>query len=154
MKTRKVFALAVGVLFVALVAGRALCDVAFDPDACVHGVHQSVPVAVATAGTTSLVAPVTGQNISLCGYQITSVAGGTLQLEYGTGATCGTGTASIGPPFAVPTTGVGYPVTNYPARSIGNTASVPSARLCVLGGSGITGSGGVVTYVQEPPPGN
>jgi len=51
------------------------------------------------AGTTQLVPLATGKAIYICGYDISAAAGSTLQLVYGTGSNCGTGTTNVTPAF-------------------------------------------------------
>lgn len=58
----------------------------------------------ATVGVS--VAPVAGQQISLCGFNATAgAAAGTFQLLSGTGATCGTGTQTVTPVIPLPING-------------------------------------------------
>lgn len=114
-------------------------------DPCAGGfTKSSVVINITSATTTSLVAPLTSPtnaSIYTCGFNLVTVAG-TFQLEYGTGATCGTGTTVL--------TGA------YPAGNIsygGNSAEVlqptPGAqRLCAVTGAGLTNAQGVLTFVQ------
>lgn len=115
------------------------------PDPCAGGfTKSSVVINITSATTTSLVAPFSipqNRSIYVCGFNLATVAG-TFQLEYGTGATCGTGTTVL--------TGA------YPAGNIsygGNGAEVlqptPGAQgLCALTGAGLTNAQGVLTFVQ------
>ena len=88
-------------------------------------------------------APYPGQIIALCGWDVTSTGAATVQLVYGTGATCGTGTVAItaahnfGANSGISSTNRGYstPATN------------PAQGLCVV----VTGTGPVqwtVYYAQ------
>ena len=63
-------------------------------------------VSPSTAGTLAIIAPATGVVVSICGWHVTSAqaASTTFQLEYGTGATCGTGTNTFTPAFSVTST--------------------------------------------------
>lgn len=111
-------------------------------DYCAALHKQSVPISVSSATTTSLVAPVTGTSIYICGFYISSV-GGTSTLEYGTGATCGTGTTTLTGAFAAATT-----VSLYPATS--ELLNVPTSnRLCLLSGTSTSATVGMLTYVQK-----
>jgi len=59
---------------------------------------QSTPVNVTSATTVQLVAPSGSTVVTICGYQIAmvgTIAADTFLLEYGTGATCGTGTVVL-----------------------------------------------------------
>lgn len=63
----------------------------------------SVPINITTAVTTQLVALAAGQSIYVCGYSISTTGATTTttaQLEYGTGALCGTGTTVLTGQFA------------------------------------------------------
>jgi hypothetical protein len=108
-------------------------------DPCAVMPKQSAAVAIDTATTTSIVAPATGAAIYLCGVTLTTGAATTFQLEYGTGSTCGTGTAVIS--GIVPTSLVSTP---------GNATQLVtpvSQRVCVLS----VGTGGIhgwISYVK------
>lgn len=124
-------------------------------DRCTTGLKQVVPFNISSATTTSLIAPVTGTNIYICGFDINQAGGtGTILFEYGTGATCGTGTQTLTGPFtantsAGTTTNIVVPDngSNQLATSFGG-ALVPSQRLCALSTGTIVQSG-YILYVQE-----
>jgi hypothetical protein len=62
-------------------------------------------LAVGPATITQIIAPVTGQAISICGWHVTNTgATGTFSLSYGTGSNCGTGTQLFVPPQNVTNT--------------------------------------------------
>jgi hypothetical protein len=69
---------------------------AYTPIQCNAAAQYSSSV----AGTTQIVAAVTGRAIYLCGWDVSAAAGSTLQIAYGTGTNCGTGTTNITPAFA------------------------------------------------------
>jgi hypothetical protein len=99
--------------------------------------NKTVILNIAAAGTTQLVAPVTGTTINLCGWHVTTTTtAGTFQLSFGTGATCGTGTVNITSPLSVSSTAPSADHTNY-ASSSGATG----AGLCVTTATSATISG-------------
>lgn len=84
--------LLLSLIFVLALPLVALADPCSDP-----GVHRvSVPITIATATTTQLLAPVTNASYYLCGFSL-SLTGTTptFGFEYGTGSSCGTGTTAI-----------------------------------------------------------
>ena len=74
---------------------RAQVGPVYPPIQCNAAAQYSSSV----AGTTQLVPLATGKAIYICGYDISAAAGSTLQLVYGTGSNCGTGTANVTPAF-------------------------------------------------------
>ena len=128
-------------------------------DHCQTGLKQTVPISIATATTTSLIAPITNTNIYICGGLINQAGGtGTVTLEYGTGSTCGTGTVVlVGPITANSTAGTttnvvwndnGYTQFDTGTSTSTGSAMVPSQRLCVLS-TGTIQQSGYLVYVQE-----
>lgn len=124
-------------------------------DHCQTGLKSTVDFNISSATTTSIIAPVTGANIYICAYKINQAGGtGTVAFEYGTGATCGTGTVVLAGPFTANTT-AGTPTT-ISADNSGNTqistttagSLVPSQRFCILS-TGTIVQAGYITYVQE-----
>ncbi len=124
-------------------------------DPCQTGLKSTAPFNISSATTTSLIAPVTGANIYVCGFDLNQAGGtGTVVFEYGTGSTCGTGTQTITGPFtansaAGTTTNINAPnhgYTQFTTTTAG--ALVPSQRLCVLSTGTIVQSG-YLTYVQQ-----
>jgi hypothetical protein len=104
-------------------------------------------VSPATATTTSLISAVTGTVVSICGWHVTSnqSASTTFQLEYGTGATCGTGTTTFTPAFSVTSTA--------PSADRQQTAyySLPvSNALCVVTTGATVGMAVMVWYATFP----
>jgi len=89
------------------------------------------------------VAPVAGQQISICGFNATAgAAAGTFQLLSGTGATCATGTQTITPVMPLPINGN---ITDHPSAAWFSLP--PLNNLCVS----ITGTGPVaynIYYAQ------
>jgi hypothetical protein len=114
----------------------------FDP--CLAGAKKSFAISIASAGTTQLVALSTGKSIYVCGF-IDGSAGTTpsVELEYGTGSSCGTGTTALtGPVVFVTST-----VVNFGAGGATITSTPVSNALCAVT-VGATHEG-VLTYVQQ-----
>lgn len=104
-------------------------------------------VVTAPATSTTQIVPLSGlKAIYVCGYQLTqTTAVGTLQWEYGTGASCGTGTATL--TGAMPTA-AGIPLTYGGASETVITAPGGNA-LCLVTAGAAANAAGVVTYVQQ-----
>lgn len=73
--------------------------VAIDPCQTSAIVKQSVAVNISSATTTQVVALSAGKQVFVCGYSITVLGlittAGSVQFEYGTGSSCGTGTTVL-----------------------------------------------------------
>ena len=123
-------------------------------DHCATGLIQEIAFNISTATTTSLIAPVTGANIYICGMTFVAAGTGTFALEYGTGATCGTGTFVMMGPItdntAVPSTQIVIPNNGYTQWLTSTTtpAKVVSQRVCALT-TGTIQQSGSLTFVQE-----
>jgi hypothetical protein len=124
-------------------------------DHCQTGLRKTISFAISSATTTSLIAPVTGANIYVCGFNVNQAGGtGTIGFEYGTGSTCGTGTIVLSGLFVANTTAgtttnvlaVNHGYTQFATASA--TGLVPSQRLCAVS-TGTIVQGGYLTYVQE-----
>jgi len=108
---------------------------------------SAVATAPAAATTRIVVGSATAQTY-VCGYQLAqTTAVGTLQWEYGTGATCGTGTTIL--TGAIPTA-AGIPVTYGGSGQAIFTTLPPSNSLCLVTAGAAANAAGVVTYVQQP----
>jgi len=82
--------LSAAVLGLALAAGLVHDAALAQPAQC-----GRTAVGSSAAATTLVVTGVTGGNIHICGWDVTTTAAATWQLVAGSGATCGTGTVSI-----------------------------------------------------------
>lgn len=83
------------VLFFSLWASLALAQVG--PPNQIQ-CNKLATMAVGPTSITQLVAPVSGQNVNVCGWHVTNTgAAGTFSLQTGTGSNCGTGTATVIP---------------------------------------------------------
>jgi hypothetical protein len=105
----------------------------------------------ASAAATTLVIPgVVGQNIHLCGWDVTATAVGTWQLITGTGATCGTNTINITAAHSIGATTALASAGATPGRystSPPVPATNPTPSICVI----VTGTGPVqwtIYYTQ------
>lgn len=122
----------------------------FDP--CAQFPKSYAPINISSATTTSLIAPVANSPVYICGVALNQATSpGSLALEYGTGATCGTGTTvMMGPQFA---STVATAATNFivaPSKVRGTLLVAPSgSRVCALT-TGSVQQSGWVTYVQTP----
>jgi hypothetical protein len=161
MKGIKVFAVVfVGLL---LLVGTGIAQQPF-ADPCQTGRKFTVPFSVASAGTTQLIPPVTGDSISCCAYDINQSGGASssFTVEHGPGAACSPAPAVMIGPFAAPTT-VGV-VQNIKSDNLGHTQfttnSVPTGTtgpilnegqgMCILV-AGTAQVGGYFTCVQDTP---
>ena len=109
-------------------------------DPCAVMPKSNTAIAITTATTTSLVAPVTGQAIYVCGLSLTMAASTSIQFEYGTGATCGSGTQAMS--GVIPTAQITTPVMNTTQM-----VTPVSQRLCALS-TGTAGIHGYLSFVQ------
>ncbi len=117
-------------------------------DPCGQGQpRQSSTIVAAAAATTQIIAATGGISIYVCGYQMSQVAtAGTLQWEYGTGASCGTGTTTLTGAMGVTAS---QPIAYGGAAGTIMTAPQGNALCLVTTGAGGTAAG-IVTFVQSP----
>lgn len=128
-------------------------------DPCSTNAKITVPIAVATAGTSAIITNANNvrSTLNICSLEIKTV-GGTATLEYGTGSSCATAAA------ATPITGAiaaattvelsgNHTVLNVPplAASLVSSTNTTGNNLCLLAGSGTSGINGWVTYVNWNP---
>jgi hypothetical protein len=112
-------------------------------DPCFTSAKSSVSVAITTATTTQLVALAAGKSVYVCGFTASFGATTTAQFEYGTGATCGTGTTVLTGTFT-PGTGVVLSLATD-----GTEFSAPAGNALCAVSTGTGGIQGVLTYVQQ-----
>jgi len=121
-------------------------SVAADP--CASAGTPKSSVAINAAATAQLVPILNNSAVYVCGYSFT-IAGSataTAQLEYGTGATCGTGTTVLTGSFLGGTAPV--PITSQAVP--GTVAKTPAGNaLCLVAGGATPSIQGVLTYVQQ-----
>jgi hypothetical protein len=107
---------------------------------------QSFPIAFPGGTTTQVVALVANQSVYVCGWQIGQVAtAGSFQWEYGTGASCGTGTNNL--TGIIPLT-ASQPVSYSGPGYVAKTAPGNALCLVTVGTGNVTG---IVTVVQQSP---
>lgn len=117
---------------------------------------SSVAVNLTTATTTQLVALIANQKIYVCGFVGTiapsATVADTLAFEFGTGASCGTGTTLLTGTFGngeVPAANTTAPVPITFADP-GTTFSTPAGTaLCALTAGTVVNVQGVLTFVQQ-----
>ncbi len=124
-------------------------------DPCFGNLKASVPISVASATTTSLVAVSGVTSVYVCGFSMTiapsATAADTAQFEYGTGATCGTGTTVLTGTYGNGdlTSATGVATVNYSGG--GSTIFVAPAGngICIATTGTAVSVQGVMTYVQQ-----
>jgi hypothetical protein len=86
------------------------------------------------AGTTRIIVASATQQIYVCGFTFGATAAATVQLEYGTGGTCGTGTTAITPVYSLAALGA---LVDHPAYYSGLPIAPAGNDVCfVVGGAG------------------
>lgn len=103
----------------------------------------SVPINVATATTTQLVALAAGKAIYVTAWDVVAGGADTVTLEYGSGSSCGTGTTAL--------TG-GYPLLTgggiAKGTGLGPLFIIPAGKaLCIVTSAAVQASGSV-SYAQ------
>lgn len=115
-------------------------------------VKKSVAINVAaTATTTSIVAVSGATAVFVCGFNIEVTAGTTptFQFEYGTGATCGTGTTVLSGAYLGEATTLGLSDFLYGGGEMTIMQAPASNGVCIVTGGTTPSIVGVVTYVQQ-----
>lgn len=121
-------------------------------DPCTTSQKIVIPISIATATTTQLLALSAGKAIYICSGLVTiagsATTAGSVVLEYGTGASCGTGTTAMSGAMAGSTT-AGTP-TVLPINGGGGSTSgtVAGQALCILSAGTTVSITGWVTVVQ------
>lgn len=122
-------------------------------DPCTTSQKIVVPVNISTATTTQLIALSAGKAVYVCSALVTiagsATTAGAIQFEYGTGASCGTGTTVITGAFIGSLT-PGTP-TVLPIVSSGNGTSfgtIAGQALCAVSTGTTVSIQGYVTVVQ------
>lgn len=122
-------------------------------DPCLNAgvLKSSVVINITSATTTSLVSAVSGKAVYVCGMSLTisqvATTANTLQLEYGTGGTCGSGTTGMTGTF-----GSGGVTAASPLFvAMPEVQATPAANgVCAVTTIGASASfEGVLTYVQQ-----
>lgn len=115
---------------------------------------NSVPINITTATTTQLVPLLLGATVSVCGVSITIAPSGTAAdaatFEYGTGASCGTGTTALTGAFGAGDLTTAAPPLFVTFADPGTTFKTPAGQaLCLLSAGTTVNIQGVLTYVQQ-----
>ena len=117
-----------------------------DPCAAPSALKSNIAINISTATTTQLVAAVASKVVYVCGWS-GSAAGTTpaITFEYGTGASCGTGTTALTGAMLVPS-------GNFVSVGGGGSTTFPNAAgtaLCLVSGGTGPSIQGQLTYVQQ-----
>jgi hypothetical protein len=128
------------------IATNVLANVSGVGDPCKNpaAATSSFSVALTSATTTAVAAVAAGKSVYVCQMTIAGTTGGSVQLEYGTGATCGTGTTALTGAIAVTTA---QPVSVGWGGAL-VTAPVGNA-LCLVTSGTSTAVNGFISYVQQ-----
>lgn len=126
---------------------------ASDPCLSSGSAKLSAPISFSTATTTQIVGLVSGQKIYPCGVMLTANADSsgifTFQWEYGTGASCGTGTTTLSGPLKQNSTNA----NNSYGFNGGTFLNVPSSQaLCIVTvqiSGAVINLNGVLSYIQQ-----
>ena len=96
--------------------------------------NQLSQAGISSATTTLLLTGVLGKTIVICGWHVTSNQStvSTFQLQYGTGATCGTGTINLTPAFSVTSTAPATDHTDFAVLSMPMLTAGTPWNLCVV----------------------
>ena len=138
-----------------LVVAASIANVAGASDPCqdVSAIKQSASVAISSATTTQIVALSGTAQVYVCAYELVAGAGTnpSLQFEYGTGASCGTGTTVLSGAMAtgvtVSTTAPGPIFTAGPGATL---LKAPAGNaLCIVSAGTSPNFQGWVNYVQQ-----
>jgi len=132
----------------ALLAFSIGCSVA-DP------VYQSQTIActrsaiydASTNGSTKLVTGTATSQIYVCGFAFNAAAAVNVKLVYGTGGTCGTGTAALTPAFQFTGATTNPPLVDHQTFYAGLTPAPASNDLCINTSGGIAVQA-IVYYAQ------
>ena len=115
-----------------------------DPCKNPNATTSSFSISLASATTTAVAALSAGKSVYVCQFTVAGTTGGTVQLEYGTGATCGTGTTLLTGAIAV---------TSAQPISMGWGGSLVTApagnALCLVTGGTSTAVAGFISYIQQ-----
>jgi hypothetical protein len=94
---------------------------------------KTFQVSQGAVALTRIVTGVSGQVISICGWDVNAgAAAGTWQLESGTGTNCGTGTTVITPAYALGINGVQVDHPTYASISLPQLTGGVTTDLCLV----------------------
>lgn len=103
---------------------------------------NSAVINTAAAGTVQLVALSSGKSVRVCNISVESAGNTNVTFEYGTGASCGTGTTALTGPYSL-TTAVAINVSGQPQLM----ATAAGNAFCVVNSAAIQISG-FISYAQ------
>lgn len=133
--------------------GQATFTLGADPCASSGYAKSSVSVSITSATTTQLVALASGQQVYVCNWNFTINSSATtaaaVAFEYGTGASCGTGTTALTGAMGTENTATGPGILLVNGPSAGTSFSTPIGNaLCVVTTGTAVALHGQVTFVQ------
>ena len=112
-------------------------------DPCYASNKSTASISITTATTTALVPAVAGKVVYICGLTATVGASSTIAFEYGTGATCGTGTTVTTGAFTPATGGI------LSLNGEGTKLLAPAGNALCAVTTGTGGIYGVINYTQQ-----
>jgi hypothetical protein len=124
-----------------------------DPCQSSGTIKSNAVINVVTATTTQLVALSGTKTIYVCGYSFTidssATSAATALIEYGTGASCGTGTTALTGTYGTATATAGPAILIIPGPYAGTAFSTAAGNaLCILTAGTTVNVQGQLTYVQ------
>ncbi len=115
-----------------------------DPCSNPNIAKNSVPINITSASTTTLIGPFSTGQTYVCGWSISLIgASQTIQFEYGSGASCGTGTVLLTGAMGPGTLAEQQLVHELPLR-----ATPLNNSICAVTTGATVNAQGVMTYVQ------
>jgi len=135
-------------------SGQAVPYTQNDPCQNTSSSKISVPINVTSATTTQLVAASAGTSIYVCGAALTiapsATSADTAKFEYGTGASCGTGTTALTGSFGAGDLTTAAPPLFISLNSPGAVMATPASNaLCLVSAGTTVNIQGVLSYVQQ-----
>jgi hypothetical protein len=109
--------------------------------ACQSGTNtiKSQPISITTSGLTQIVAASGSTVITICSLSVLANASTNITIDYGTGASCGTGTTAVSGAYQS-AFGIALDSLNL---------ALPASQALCLNSSAVVTAGGLVTYVQQ-----
>jgi hypothetical protein len=125
-----------------------------DPCQNPGSVKSSAQVQISSATTTQLIPTVAGQQIYVCGGTVeiasSATTAATIQFEYGTGATCGTGTVAFTGPMGTGTATAGIDPAVIPLSSgVTNFAVPTNNNFCAVTTGTTVNANGWIVFVSQ-----
>jgi hypothetical protein len=150
---RKIIALLILLALPVLVAAQiTLPGPASGVDPCTTNSKLVIPVNIVSATTTQLLALSAGKAIYICSATLTiagsATTAGSILFEYGTGASCGTGTTAITGAMVGSTTAGNPTVIPFQGGSGTQFGTIAGQALCAVSAGTTVSIQGYITVVQ------